>query len=86
MGKLDELRIRNVDVNVVMKLDSMAKKHKMSRSEYLRGVLTNHAYAAEIKELDSRYQELFKIVIDCIEGNTAVLHDILTLVQEKNYD
>lgn len=86
MRKMDELRIRNVDANVVIKLDSMAKKHKMSRSEYLRGVLTNHAYAAEIKELDSRYQELFKIVIDCIEGNTSTLHEILTLVQEKKND
>lgn len=81
MNTMDEIRIRNMDANVVVKLDSMAKKRGMNRSEYLRGVLTNHAYALEVKELDERYQELFKVVIDTIEGNTQILHEIWMKMQ-----
>ena len=41
---VDEIRIRNMDEAVVLKLDSMAKKRGMSRSEFLRGILMNYAY------------------------------------------
>lgn len=77
MSKLEEIRIRNMDTNVVLKLDAMAKSRGMSRSEYLRGGLSNHAYSGAIKEIDEKYMELFKIVIDTMEGNAQLLHEIL---------
>lgn len=83
---IDEIRIRNMDENVVLKLDGMAKKHGMNRSEYLRGILTNHAYAPEIKELDSRYQELFKIVIEAVQGNSELLHEVLVELRRESHD
>jgi hypothetical protein len=36
--------------------------------------------------LDSRYQELFKIVIDSIEGNTLILHEILMRIEGETDD
>lgn len=81
---VDEIRIRNMDEAVVLKLDSMAKKRGMSRSEFLRGILMNYAYSSEIKELDNRYQELFKIVLDSLEGNSHIMHEILEELREKN--
>lgn len=81
---VDEIRIRNMDEAVVLKLDSMAKKRGMSRSEYLRGILMNYAYSSEIKELDNRYQELFKIVLDSLEGNGQIMHEILVELKGKN--
>lgn len=85
MPTLDEIRIRNVDADIALKLTSMAKKRGMTRSEYIKSTLTSHVYSREIKEIDDRYQELFKIVIEVIEGNSQLLREIL-LKMEKSSD
>lgn len=83
MSVIDELRIRNVDAEIALRLTSMAKKQGMSRSEYVKGILTNHVLSSQVKELDNQYQELLKTVVDCMEGNAMLLHDILELLKEK---
>lgn len=83
MSVIDELRIRNVDAEIALRLTSMAKKQGMSRSEYVKGILTNHVLSSQVKELDNQYPELFKTVVDCMEGNAMILHDILELLKEK---
>lgn len=47
MPVIDELRIRNVDAEIALRLTSMAKKHGMSRSEYVKGILTNHVLSSQ---------------------------------------
>ncbi len=83
MSTLDELRIRNVDTNVVLKLTSMAKQRGMSRSEYVKGILSNHVYSLKVKEVDAKYQELTKLVIDALEGNALLLGEILDAVRKE---
>ena len=57
----------------------------MKLNKYLVGVLTNYALAPEVKELDVRYQELMKLVVESIETNTGMLHElVITLQGEKN--
>lgn len=51
MPVIDELRIRNMDAEIALRLTSMAKKHGMSRSEYVKGILTNHVLSSQVKEL-----------------------------------
>ena len=79
MPVIDELRIRNMDAEIALRLTSMAKKHGMSRSEYVKGILTNHVLSSQVNQ----YQELFKTVVDFMEGNAMLLHDILELLKEK---
>lgn len=78
---MSEVLIRNLDGQVLAKLDTMAKKHGMSRNKFIKGILTNYSIASEVKELDSRYKELFKIVIEALEGNTQILHEILVKLE-----
>lgn len=78
---MSEILIRDIDNQILSKLDYMAKKKGISRNKYIKGVLTNYAIASEVKALDSKYQELMKIVIDTIEGNTQILHEILNKIQ-----
>ena len=87
-GYLDmaDLYVRNLDNTAIKKLDESAKKRGISRNKLIVGILTNYALASEVKELDSRYQELFKIVIDTIEGNTMILHDILVELKRESND
>lgn len=72
-----EFHIRDIDDRVVAKLAQMAKMKKMSRNQYIVGVLTNFAIASEVKELDDKYKELFKIVIEVMDGNAQLLREIL---------
>ena len=83
MSTLDELRIRNVDTYVVLKLTSMAKQRGMSRSEYVKGILSNHVYSLKVKEVDAKYQELAKLVIDALEGNALLLGEILDAIRKE---
>ena len=83
MSTLDELRIRNVDTNVVLKLTSMAKQRGMSRRENVKGILSNHVYSLKVKEVDAKYQELAKLVIDALEGNALLLGEILDAIRKE---
>ena len=90
MPVIDELRIRNMDAEIALRLTSMAKKHGMSRSEYVKGILTNHVLSSQVKELDNQYQELFKTlryivrshIVQNQEENSKLL-SILRKVEEK---
>ena len=74
--------LRNIDAAVMQKLKENAKKRGVSCNKYMVGILTNYVLASEVKELDSKYQELFKIVIDSIEGNSMLLHEVLMNLKE----
>ena len=83
--EIGELHIRDLDEKIVAKYKEQAKKRGMSLNKYLVGVLTNYALAPEVKELDVRYQELMKLVVESIETNTGMLHElVITLQGEKN--
>ena len=74
--------LRDIDAAVMQKLKENAKKRGVSCNKYMVGILTNYVLASEVKELDSKYQELFKIVIDSIEGNSMLLHEVLMNLKE----
>lgn len=78
---MSDLLIRNLDASILSKIDEQALKRGMSRNKYVVGILTNYALASQIKEIDDKYKELFKIVIDAMEGNAMLLHEILDAVK-----
>ncbi len=78
--------IRNLDPGIASKLSRQAKERGMSRNKFISGILTNYALAIEVKEIDEKYQELCKIVIDSLEGNALLLNEVLTELKEKKID
>lgn len=78
---MSDLLIRNLDASILSKINEQALKRGMSRNKYVVGILTNYALASQIKEIDDKYKELFKIVIDAMEGNAMLLHEILDAVK-----
>lgn len=68
-----DIKVRNVDPVVVRKLSELAKKHHLSREEYLRRHLTKHAILPEVVELDERYNELVYLLVEKLEQTTDVL-------------
>ena len=78
-----EIKIRNVDPVIVKKIDELAKKHHMSRNQYLLQCLSRYATVQDVEELDSRYANLVDILAqrleqanDVIETNSILLEKI----------
>lgn len=86
MTNMADYLLRNIDAAIMQKLKEGAKKKGISCNKYMVGLLTNFVLAPEVKELDSKYQELFKTVIDTIEGNSILLHEILIRLKEEEQE
>lgn len=81
-----DIKVRNVEPAVGRKLSELAKKHHLSREEYLRRHLTKHAILPEVIELDERYHELVYLLVEKLEQTTDLLEEntmILDRVKQK---
>lgn len=68
-----DLHVKNVDPGVVAALDRRAAAHGLSRSEYLRNVLTAGALEEQYTEQDGRYKRLIDSLIAVVKENTELL-------------
>lgn len=83
-GNMPDIYLRNLSGDILAKLDTQAKKRGISRNKYIVGILTNYAIAPQVRELDDRYRELVKIVIDSLEGNAILLNEILSKIKGRD--
>lgn len=67
VNTLADIIIRNLDDDVVLRIDKLAKRKKMSREAYLRHQLNLLSYSPALKEFESNYTRLVKQVCDFIE-------------------
>ena len=70
--------VRNIEDEVVRRLDELAEAKEMSRETYLRGILKNHVMAAEIREVENRYGSL-------VEKTAAQLNVLTDSIEKNNY-
>lgn len=68
-----EVKVRNVNSNVVNKLDRLAKKNGTSRDKFLCNKLEEIAFENEINELESNYQSLIKNLTDITKEHIKIL-------------
>lgn len=81
-----ECKIRNVEEDVLLKLDRLARKHNMSRNKYLKGVLTNHVLSGELKEQEEKYCVLMETVLEVVQHNSELIEKVrqeTTMVMEE---
>lgn len=71
-----ELRIRNVDAAAMEKLNQLAKEKGMSRNAYVKHYLESLSVLGELKEMESKYELLLNVVVDCVERNNEFLRDL----------
>ena len=55
-----EIKVRNIDANIIEKIDILAKENKLSREEFLRLKLDEVAYKKEKNELEEKYNLLME--------------------------
>ena len=86
------LSVRNIDDGVIVKLKQIARQKNMSLESLARDVLTQYAYAPELKEAEDRflafseeiiriYQSQTKEVTDRLAENTYVLNKLLEIIE-----
>ena len=86
------LSVRNIDDGVITKLKQTAKRRNMSLESLARDLLTQYAYAPELKEAEDRFlafsEEIIRIyqcqtkeVSDRLAENTYMLNKLLEMIE-----
>lgn len=73
-----DIVIRNLDKDIVQRIDELAKKKGLSRNEYLRDQIKQLALYPEISEKDDQYKRLVEKIAVIIQQNTEVLDDLIS--------
>lgn len=73
-----DIVIRNLDKDIVLRIDELAKKKGLSRNEYLRSQIKQLALHPEISEKEDQYKRLVEKIAAIIQQNTEVLDDLIS--------
>lgn len=86
-----EIKVRDVDAAVVLKIDELARKKGISRSKYIRNELDKIALAEDVVAVEDKYTNLINVLVDrlqqageAIEINTAVIERCMKMIGENS--
>lgn len=79
MGRID---VRGINDEYILKLDRLASRKKLSRSEYVRCVLQSHVMKSELEETENKYIQLVQLMSEVSEVNAQKLEQIADGVEE----
>lgn len=77
-----EIKIRDMDPIIVKKIDQLAKKHHMSRNEYLKRHLSKIAIVQELEETESKYSNLIHVLVDKLEQANDVIENNSVIIEK----
>ena len=72
-----DIIIRNIDRDIVDRINELAKKKGKSRNEFLKDQVKQLALHPEITEKEDLYKRLVKEIAVVIQQNTQVLNELL---------
>jgi hypothetical protein len=75
--KTMDIIIRNIDRDIVARINELAKKKGKSRNEFLKDQMKQLALHPEITEKEDQYKRLVKEIAVVIQQNTQVLNELL---------
>lgn len=87
MGRLD---VREIDDSILVRLDEMARKRNLSRSDFVRKVLTDMALFGEIRAVEDKYENLVLLVAETVEQSREELRELKEtierfIIHEENF-
>lgn len=71
-----EIKIENLDTNTIEKIDCMAKKKGLKRSEFLERYVKLIALKDELFNAFSKYENIYNDVEKALLNNTEILNKI----------
>lgn len=81
-----DVLVRNIDPVAVKKLDELAKKKGVSRSEYLRQIIQARAILEAVSDTSDRYERLVQSLIQIVADNTTTMEmmkDYIVQMEDK---
>jgi hypothetical protein len=81
-----DIKIRNLDADIVARLDTLAGQSGLSRNEYLKAQLERVAMLGKTKQTEDQYAYLVDSVTAAIRQNTDALTEFLRIIGEENQD
>lgn len=79
-SKISELRIRNVDAAVLLRLEQQAASKDLSRNAYIKRLLEKTAYYGEIEDSENKYASLVAQVLEYLKINSDSLDRLSSLL------
>jgi len=77
-----DVKIRNVDPGVVMKIDELAKKRGLSRNEFLKRQLESFSIFNEPNSLTNRLEKQIEANNILMEQTVKVLDEIVSVLKD----
>lgn len=75
------IQVRNLPDEIIYKLDSMAKKKKMSREQFLRERLKAMTLEIELKSQEDRFAGIVDVLLERLEENNLVMQDAVECME-----
>lgn len=77
INRVEAILIRRLEAKTVAAIDDLARKKKVSREQYVRDLIHNHAISVEVEGLHEGYQDIVQKVLFALEKNTDILTKFL---------
>ncbi|EAC2412647.1 ribbon-helix-helix protein, CopG family [Listeria monocytogenes] len=74
---MEAILIRRLEAKTVAAIDDLARKKRVSREQYVRDLIHNHAISVEVEGLHQGYQDIVQKVLFALEKNTDILTKFL---------
>ena len=72
-----EIRVRNINISCLNRIDQLAKKSNQSRNSYLKNAIENMAVHQNILDMDMKYTELCEKVFLVLQANTKSVNQLI---------
>lgn len=84
MENKGEVRLRNVDIAALTKLEAMASKQGTSRNTLIKKLIETFAFTSEIDAIEEKYATLVQTVLTYVQQNTIELNRLSLLIERGN--
>lgn len=76
-----DISVRGIDPVAVKKLDELAKRKKVSRSEYIRQMIEAVAVLDAVNDAGDKYERLVQAVVQALTASTETLEQVRMLLE-----
>lgn len=73
--------VRDLDPVAIKKIDELAARKKVSRSEYLRQMINSAAILDAVSDTGDKYERLVHSVLNIVLENTEMLQQVKILIE-----
>jgi dTDP-4-dehydrorhamnose reductase len=74
-----DIKIRNLEPDIVARLSGLAEQAGQSRNEFLRTHFDRLANADKVRQVEDQYSQLIEFVLEVVQQNTEALKEFIAV-------